>query len=32
MMYAFLGISVFLLGEWAFEFLSDTWRLTFLTW
>jgi len=32
MMYAFIGISVFLLVEWASEFLSDSWRLTFLTW
>ncbi|KAG8885494.1 hypothetical protein FRB97_000818 [Tulasnella sp. 331] len=32
MMYAFLVISIILVGEWASEFISSSWRLTFSTW
>jgi len=32
MMYSFLAISALLVGEWALEFISPSWRLTFQTW
>ncbi|KAG8954158.1 hypothetical protein FRC04_000378 [Tulasnella sp. 424] len=32
MMYAFFGISIFLLGQWASSFGSSAWKLTFVNW
>jgi len=32
MMYGFFALSVIFLAEWASAFISDAWRLTFLTW